>query len=171
MLWSPGADAPRNVDALAAYIDQRFGELSRALDTFKIFPENYTPVWTHSVSSNPVVGNGSLLAHSLRFGGIAFVQLRLKIGSTTTFEGTANPGRWEFTVPWACEGDLTEYVGSALVLDNGTAWPTGNCKIVDGDTHVEVYLGSASDGARKDTPMTWTTDDELRLSIMYPVRD
>ena len=167
--WAPDANAPRDVERLAAYVDQQLGLLSQVLDTFQIVRDSYVPVWTHSDSTNPAIGNGTLKAHAFRWGELAFVQLSLIIGSTTTFEATASPGQWQFSVPWACAGDLGLQVGSARVEDAGTLFHAGTCAIEDGDTFFVVVAENTNSSIRKDQPFTWAVNDELHATIMYPV--
>jgi len=172
MFWQPRASAPRSIKELSIYVDQQLGELSQALDTFDVFPVEYVPEWTHSDSTNPAIGNGTLNAHAIRFGGMAIVQLHLIIGSTTTFEATASPGNWRFSVPWACQSFANgRHAGSALLFDSGTQWFNGNTWIGDGDSFFSVVANDANSHIRKTVPMTWATSDILAATIVYPVRD
>lgn len=171
MVWQPNARAPRNLEELARFVDENFAELSRSLATFQVFPEVYTPTWTHTNSTDPVIGNGTLIGHAARWGGMAIAQIRLAIGSTTTFEATPSPGNWQFGVPWACEGEFGPYVGAALILDVGSVRYAAATRIGLGDAAFTVTPDNNANFLRNNVPMTWTTNDTLTASIMYPVRD
>lgn len=173
MLWQPSAAAPRDNRRLAQYIDEQFGDLSRKLDTFQIFQEEYVPVWTHTVSTDPVIGNGTLRALAMRFGGVAMIQMFLLSGNTTTYETTAAPGYWEFSVPWACEQVGKGFVGSAIIRDIDFFWNILAARIEGGESKFSVVSDNRSQRLNKSTPVPWSTStaSQLSVTLFYPVRD
>ena len=72
---------------------------------------SYTPTWTGS-TTNPTVGNGTLLGRFQRIGRTIHLQINLTAGTTTTF----GSGTYAFALPvQAADVDCT-YVGNAHLL-------------------------------------------------------
>lgn len=86
--------------------------------------ENYTPVWT-GTTTNPTLGNGTLVGRSTLIGKTVKFEIFLKIGSTTT----AATGLWHFTIPQTKKNDA--FVG----------YGEGSCVILDSSA-AQYYLGT-----------------------------
>jgi hypothetical protein len=125
----------------------------------------YQPTWT-GATSNPSLGNGSLNGSYTRRGRVVLLSFRLVIGSTTTF-GT---GEWRFSLPF--KSHSRSYLGSVKIFDSGTEIMGGFAQINEGGaTFLSVYgfkSGVVTGLSADDThPITWTTSDELWVSITY----
>lgn len=119
----------------------------------------YTPVWT-SNGTQPTLGNGSITGEFVRSGNMVTATIKLQAGSTTTF----GSGNYSFSVPYACS---LPSVGSAYILDSGTAQFHAVVLLNAGDTTAEAYIsgGTAIVGAA--VPMTWANGDSITLTISY----
>jgi hypothetical protein len=127
-----------------------------------IFLENktYTPTWTGS-SSNPSIGNGTILGNYARTGRFVFVTIELVIGSTTTF----GSGFWRFGLPTTSSG--LSHQGSAVSTD----LPGGTAYIGATTTNAAnnyCLITTSSGNVSPTIPFTWGTGDVIRLTIQYP---
>lgn len=133
------------------YAAFQFDQLSR----------NQSVVWTAS-SVNPAIGNGTLYSDTDIVGGMCFYNITLVIGSTTTL-GT---GEWQFSIPFQAKANA---IGSVYVLDSGVAYKTAVCRVDSTGSLVTCYANSSVVGFSPTSPISWTTGDEMRLSIAYPI--
>ena len=125
----------------------------------------YTPVWT-AVGTAPSIGNGTLTGGYRRIGQQIDFWLQLVAGSTTTF-GT---GGWRFTLPAVSFDADWNFAHEGIVLDTGVAYYKGyyGAGTDNGWTDkFEVYKPDFSDVLRQTVPMTWTTNDALRVTGSY----
>ena len=139
---------------------QKIGELESKIDALRTIEiggvwQNYTVVWTAS-STNPSIGNGSLVSRYCVIGKICFFNIYLVAGSTTTF----GAGECMFSLPFTAAFAIG--AGSVKIFDYGTAWLNSICKFV---SPTQVYIPPVS----ATYPMTWTTDDILELSMFYEI--
>lgn len=120
-----------------------------------------TPTWTAS-SVNPAIGNGSISNNVDVIDGILYNNVSLTAGSTTTF-GT---GEWSFGLPYTAKSTA---VGTAWILDNGTAYYVGAVKIESGNATAQVFISGGVTAISSATPMTWANGDRLIFSLAYPI--
>lgn len=127
---------------------------------------SYTPVWT-AFAGTPSIGNGTLTGSYNRIGKTIFVQVNLKMGSTTTF-GT---DIWFFSLPvTAVSGKL--FIGNAWGIDTGTLYYIGavrNGGLLASPFTDKVTIVSHGGGTdwRFNIPFTWGNGDELSFSFVY----
>jgi hypothetical protein len=123
---------------------------------------SYTVTWTGS-TSNPVLGDGTLTGRYKTIGKTVFMQLRLQIGSSTSF----GSGAWRFSLPVnAFSG--TAVVLSATFLDNGTQWYSGVANTeYDSDVTYIVALTPSSGAVGPTTPFSWASTDSLVIAGSY----
>lgn len=130
--------------------------------------ETYTPTWS-GTGGTPTLGNGTLSGRWARIQKTAFLQIRLTWGSTTA---ATSISEWRFTFPTNLgPANLVNLgaIGSAAVLDSGTAVYRS---VVLYQASPERFLIYASDGAStigSTVPMTWTTNDQLTVNCTYEV--
>jgi hypothetical protein len=122
---------------------------------------SYVPTWTGS-STNPVIGNGTLSGVFSVHNGLCQVTIQMVAGSTTTF-GT---GVWSFALPITNRSTLGVY-GSARAFDSGTAYYVGVSEV--GSVAVQVTFDAATTQTQSTVPFTWTTGDNLYLTVTYPI--
>lgn len=128
--------------------------------------ETYTPAWTAD-TTDPTLGNGTLLGSYVLHGGLCTANVQLTIGSTTTF-GT---GRWRFSLPVAAApaAEMAPALGAALVFDAGTNWRAGISKVVAAGAYMDATIDSTATPVDATTPMVWAAGDVLYLSVTYPI--
>lgn len=122
---------------------------------------NDSVVWG-AASVAPSLGNGNLFRTVDVAEGICHCTFTLDIGSTTT-TGT---GSWTFSLPYQAK---TSAVGSAWLLDAGTAHYVGVTKIQPGAFSCEVFTNGAVAPIQSNIPFTWVAGDKLLASISYPI--
>jgi hypothetical protein len=149
---------PLDPSQLPAYLERAVDELSKEIESYAT--KRITPVWV-GATTNPVLGNGSLIARYRLTGDFCEFWLRLVAGSTTTF-GT---GEWTFQLPAAAR-DFAQY-GSAHLLDAGTNRFAGACEVLPGTTVLRVFAHGSLNSVRNNVPFTWAVNDELHAHIRY----
>ena len=116
--------------------------------------QNYTVEWT--ATTNPSIGDGSLIGRYSVVGKICFINMQLIAGSTTTF----GAGEWMFGVPFAAAFGIGS--GAVKILDNGSAWHNLTAKFASA---TQIYIPSVN----ATYPMTWAVNDSLNLSMFYEI--
>jgi len=125
----------------------------------------FTPTWT-AVGTAPAIGNGTLTGGYRRIGQQVNFWIEFTAGSTTTF-GT---GAWRFTLPQVAYTAEWNYAHDTMVLDAGTAWYKGyyGAGVDNGwNDKFEIFNPAFSATVGQGTPMTWTTNDALRIMGNY----
>lgn len=126
----------------------------------------YTPTWT-GVTTNPVLGNGTLAGAWTKVGRNVTVRVNLLMGTTTTY----GSGAWQFALPEAAKtvAGFTTYpiwVGSAYCFDNGSTNRHG-CSRVESGASVLLITSETTAQWQSTIPQTWTTSDMLTAQITY----
>jgi len=123
----------------------------------------YTPSWTAS-TTNPVLNNGTLVGRYRRPTGadLVIVEVRLTIGSTTTF----GSGTYWISVPVTPSATATlNAAGACYTLDSGTL---DKAAITVFEDNTKVKFVSATAGVFTPTvPQTFANGDQIRFSIAY----
>jgi len=123
----------------------------------------FTPTWT-----NLTVGNAVQDFKYTRVNKLVFVRGSIVLGSTSSVTGTVLIG-FPFTAA-AVAGRM--YFGETYFLDSGVAAWAG---VLVSSTTTASELGvynvagtyASVAGINATTPMTWTTNDAIRLSFVY----
>ena len=135
---------------------------SNIVDNRKTTPQTYTCSWT-GATTDPVIGNGSLLAYYTTEGKKTTVSIRMVAGSTTTF----GSGAWYFSLPTTPTANIP-CIGQAQALDSGTNFRVGAVQsMTDSTARCIVTFDSDTASADSTRPFTWTTGDTLWLSLVY----
>ena len=130
---------------------------------------SYTPIWTAS-TTNPVLGNGSLIGRYCVVGKLCTMSVKLVIGSTTTL-GTGN---WAFSIPLPMiAGDATApvYIGTAHCRNLGVmsyvlaVYLEPNISTTK--TAYFVQDNTNSINLTPTVPFAWSTGDILTFEITY----
>ena len=150
---------------------QRIKQLEREVERLQKWEQpvgkwqSYTVSWTAS-TTNPAIGNGTLIGRYTQIGKTVMGTISLVMGSTTTY----GSGGWYFSLPKA-------------VASN--AFLTGNWVVVDASP-LKFYAGLLRAYGNEDkisqfirdaglywlagiTPHTWANGDSLRISFTYEV--
>ncbi len=130
---------------------------------YDVTEKSVTPNWKGD-SSDPAIGNGSISASVVRNGRALQVNISVGMGSTTTF----GSGDWYFTLPSPYDFKARDNsVGSAYILDNGTAFFVGIARMASGSNQIRVFTNNVATGVRSSVPMTWANGDNLNISIEF----
>ena len=127
----------------------------------------YSPTWTGS-SSNPFLGNGTLVGRYKEIGKTVFIYIKLTAGSSTTF-GT---GYWKFTLPVTALNSNVVILNT-LFLQSPSTWYQGMSytAYAGGDgTYVVPVLNqgaTASAAVTSSVPFSWATGDTLTITGSY----
>lgn len=128
---------------------------------------SFTPTWT-GATTNPVVGNGTLLGYYSLNGKTCHFHIDLVTGSTTTF----GSGNWSFALPFPAVNGHGSRVGTAQTLGTGVGRYAGQCVISPGASTTSAFFPDPNGDAtlffaKSDTPYTWTTSEQMRISATY----
>lgn len=122
---------------------------------------SFTPAWTGS-TTNPVIGNGTLVGAYTRSGKLVHYVGRMFAGSTTTY----GSGTYTMSLPvTAADADLG--VGSCLLTDASapTASQAGTC-VFSGTSLLRFFAGTGGVVTNL-VPYTWANGDRLQWHITY----
>jgi hypothetical protein len=121
----------------------------------------YTPTITGS-SSNPTLGNGSVVGRWRREGDWVDGYVEFTIGSTTS----GGSGNIRFSLPTlAAVGEGDQVAGGVLVQDSGTRFYAGVPLIASNVQYVEMYVDQAV--VSFTSPFSYATNDKYRVSFRY----
>lgn len=126
---------------------------------------SYTPTWTAS-TTNPSVGNGTLIGRYQKIGRTVIAHINLTAGSTTTF----GSGNYNFTIPVAAANVGASLIGNAMLL--GTDRWNGTINISPGASTLAPFFPISSTNTRTDfmtntRPETFVNGTQLRLTFTY----
>lgn len=110
-------------------------------------------------TTNPTLGNGTMLMRYIKLGKLVFIQLNLTMGSTTTY----GAGSWSWSLPFAPASSLAgQTTGSALGAIGGTTY-LGVSQFVGG------FLFPSANGTFMDAthPAAWTSGSVVMSSFFY----
>lgn len=119
----------------------------------------YAPAWT-STGTAPVLGNGTLAGSYVQWGPMVVAQVKLVVGSTTTF----GSGFYSVSVPVATT--LTDQYGA------GSCWLSGgnSPQMLRWRSDGTIYLNQLAVSLISPTsPITFASGSELDLNIAYLV--
>ena len=130
--------------------------------------ETFTPTWTGS-STNPVIGNGTLVGKYLRIQKLVIAQYAIVAGSTTTF----GSGVYEFSYPITPLAFQYAYVaiGGGYILDSSAAnayTVAANPRNGSTTKFGLRYTGAGFFGdVQNSTPFTFANTDVITFTIEY----
>ncbi|MFM9542331.1 hypothetical protein [Streptomyces turgidiscabies] len=126
---------------------------------------SYTPTWT-AATSNPALGNGTLVGRYIKWGRTVLFHVNLVMGSTTTY----GSGAYSFDVPATSANAGATFVGTAQLA--ATLRWAGQTLIIPNASVLTVFL-STSNANPTLTPMTGTapvtlaSTNQLRITGTY----
>jgi hypothetical protein len=125
----------------------------------------YSPTWT-GATTNPVLGNGSLVGRYMKVGRSVLCEILLTTGSTTTY----GSGAYTFGLPAAAAASGLETLGTAR-LSAGSTY-IGQCVAGSGASGASATFPAAATPAtaanmNATTPATLAAGHILRLSLFY----
>jgi hypothetical protein len=128
---------------------------------------DYTPTWT-ATTTNPAIGNGTIVGRYARIQNLVMVQFNITFGSTTT----KGSGQYRISLPVTAATTLSQYsvLGSGYLLDASAAsvWTTAILVPASSTTTVGIKITGGSYGDVTDTnPFTFTNGDEINGTFFY----
>lgn len=126
---------------------------------------SYTPTWT--ASTNPVLGNGTLIGRYLKVGRTCTLHINLTTGSTTTY----GSGNYAWSLPFASANAGCTYIGHAHLLSGSTRW-MGQFVISPASTSASPFFPANSTTTtaafmQPTVPVTLASGHQLRITIQY----
>ena len=133
------------------------------LNTIGAAWETYTPAWT-STGVAPAIGNGTISGNWARINKIAFVNIFVVMGSTTTYGN----GNYRFSVPTGVtiSGNQT-HVGTALLYDASAGYPGAFGMMTRVSASTFNISPSGSNEMTNLAPFTWANADQMRIMAIY----
>jgi len=138
------------------------GDKTFAADLNALIPEwtSFTPTWG-AATTNPALGNGSLIGWYTKVNKLVHVQINLTIGSTSTM----GSGRWTFALPVAA---AIQTILPAVAIDvSATTRYAVNAWVTTGTGVFSIATGGGANGVSSTVPFTWATDDALLIAGSY----
>jgi len=139
-----------------------------ALDTGGVWLD-WTPTWT-ALTTNPVLGDGSLVGRYSVVGKICFVDITLIMGSTTTY----GSGEWRISLPFApATRALSTHssYGSGYINDVSTGANIENISVRTNSVnrYINRFYYPGGFNITSTTPITWAVNDWLAYSLAYEI--
>lgn len=125
------------------------------------FGSTFTPTWTAD-TTNPVLGNGTLVGTFDRQDKHVTASVDLTMGSTTTY----GAGQYSFSLPLQAVAGRS-FVGSVWLFDNGTAFYAGTVLVPGGATTAQIYFHNSPSAMSATVPFTLANGDRLRFQVTY----
>lgn len=129
---------------------------------------DYTPTWT-ATTTNPTVGNGSVVGRYARVQNLVMVQFKITFASTTN----KGSGQYKISLPVTADTVLGTYgvLGSGYIIDAsiGNAYTSVVLVDITSTTTVRFKItGTGNFGDVSDTsPMTFADGDEIHGTFFY----
>ncbi|WP_282204551.1 hypothetical protein [Kitasatospora fiedleri] len=127
----------------------------------------YTPTWT-AVTTNPTLGNGSLVARWCRTG------RKVTFAGSLTFGSTSNGGTgiWSMSLPVAAAANGILMLGDCDYIDAGSNEYLGKAQIVSGASTVGFIVktatsSSSSNNVSNSVPVGASSNTRLHWNITY----
>ena len=131
--------------------------------------QSYTVSWT-AVTTNPSIGNGTLIGRYVQIGKTCILVIGLTMGSTTTY----GSGNWSFSLPKTAKNTSgINFYGVAHIRKLGTANyeriaqinPSISTTVIN--MFIDPTQGSNSFYLSSSAPFTWGDGDSLGIEITY----
>ena len=129
---------------------------------------SYTPTWG-GASSNPAIGNGTLVGRYVQIGTLVIFRIFLQAGSSTTF----GSGYWHFNYP-PINRSTNESVlpGINGIMYDASLNTYSTIFGIFEHSSTQFALGSAGSAGAANaigsiSPMTWATSDLVRIYGIY----
>jgi hypothetical protein len=133
--------------------------------------QSFTPTWA-TASTQPAIGNGTLVGRWRRDGDSMEVQIGVNAGSTTTF----GAGNWTFSLPPGYTIDTTKLAQQTgfQVLGECYGFIPGNNNfageaIANAANNVALISNLNGNNWSSAAPATWTTSSTITLAFKAPV--
>jgi hypothetical protein len=126
---------------------------------------SYTPTWT-AATTNPVLGNGTLVGRGIKWGRTQIYHINLVMGSTTTY-GT---GAYSFDVPATSANAGATLVGNAQLVA-AARWAGQSLVTPNASTTTVFFSTNATTTTMTqmagNAPVTLAAANQLRVTGIY----
>lgn len=127
---------------------------------------NYTPTWT-AATTNPTLGNGTLIGRYMKVGLTCTAQINLVMGSTTTY----GSGNYSWALPFASANSGCTYIGNAHLLSGSTRW-AGQFVISPASSVASPFFPANSTTTtvafmQASSPVALASGYQLRITVTY----
>ncbi|MEU1787122.1 hypothetical protein ABZ553_14855 [Streptomyces sparsogenes] len=128
----------------------------------------YTPTWT-AATTNPGLGNGTLVGRYAVIGKTCHAQINLMAGSTTTF----GSGTYSFALPFTSANQGCTYIGNAHLLQS-SRWG-GHFVISPNAGTASAYFPNVDATTTTltawspTTPITFASGGVMRITVTYEI--
>lgn len=144
---------------LNAEVRDQFNDIIAAWTT-------YTPTWT-AATTNPVLGNGTIVGRYKRIGKTVHLQIDLTMGSTTTY----GSGAWSVTLPLAAASSSGSRIGAAQALGGANRY-AGQIVVSSGASGISAFFPASASVSNLSSvaaavPFAWANGNELRITATY----
>lgn len=122
--------------------------------------DTYTPTWTSTGATQPVVGNATRSGRYIQIGKTLHYRIAYQFGSTSTFGTGLYLFSLPFTAAWADESPC----GQVVVVDASTSNVYGfTAALTSSATKVRIF-GNNNENVGPNTPITFSTNDRITIS-------
>jgi hypothetical protein len=123
----------------------------------------YTPNWT-AVTTNPTIGNGTLVGAYLQVGKTIHFRITVTFGSTTNI----GSGGYFFTLPFAPSSAYTYGgpIGTAGCYDSSANAIYPRHALFNTGSQIHLF-DNANNRVNQATPVAWATNDTIQISGVY----
>lgn len=143
----------------------KFDELTDLATALTAAWSTWTPTWT-AFTTNPSVGDATVVARYRRIGKTIDGTIRLIMGSSTTF----GSGAWRFSLPGGVSLPTSaEYTCAIWMYDDNLTNRHVGVGRITGST-IEPHtaaLGATNGQVTSAAPFTWATSDQIALSFTF----
>ena len=124
----------------------------------------YTPAW-NGATTNPVIGNGTLIGRYMKIGRTCHVRIDLTMGSSTTY----GSGGWALGLPFTSSATGVQ-IGAAHAFQSQRI--AGQINIARSATMGQIFfptsgLPYAMSWASPTVPVTWASGGKITLGFTY----
>lgn len=122
----------------------------------------YTPAWTAS-TTNPVLGNGTLLGWFKQIGKTTLYRIDLTLGSTTT----RGAGTYNFSLPFTPRFNPTP-IGNCYMRDSSAAANTFRIPLISVSNTINLYdFANPAGAVTEAVPWLWAQSDRIVIAGAY----
>lgn len=162
MVWTSPRTWVASQPLTAAQLNEQLRDNLSVLAPFAAAWPAYGMEW-HAVTTNPTIGNGSIVAKSIQIGKLTFARWVVTMGSTTTY-GT---GAFIFALPFAVNQPAqTCLAGSGMLYDTSAQLQYMFQPYVNSDQASVIFTASGN-RLTSSSPITLAAGDIISGSVIY----
>jgi hypothetical protein len=154
--FSPSCDY---LSGISAYVED-----STALFTSIFLQQSdYSATWTQPSGTQPVLGNGTMVAREIRAGRQCSIQIELIFGSTTTFGNNTQP--YQISIPYLANNAMTQNLVACAEIKCAGVYYTAGVQLASLSEKVGIVYHDTT--VRNSNPGVWVSGDYIKLNFSY----